>query len=60
MNELKQVCQIQGLNYKRSLRIWYESNEVQRKILMMGFKTIINENNKRSNQDVEGHSCKAA
>lgn len=41
MNELKQICQIQGLNYRRCKRIWVESNEVQRKILMGGFKRII-------------------
>lgn len=41
MNELKQVCQIQGLDFKRCRRIWNESNDVQRKILMMGFKRII-------------------
>lgn len=60
MNELKQVCQIQELNYRKVKRIWNRSNDVQKKILTVGFKIIINENNKGTNQDVKRHSIKAA
>lgn len=44
MNELKQVCQIQELNYRKMKKIFDGSNEVQRKILTLGFKRIIKEN----------------